>query len=124
MQPLNPFLAAFFKHGNPIVSQCSPVHHHILLVPTTDFLLSAREVETGQPTAELLAVEDVLASHVLRIPTPNSTTGQAAGGKDPQSGVSAIANLRDVRGKARQYTTLNGRTIVIKDANVFTSKGI
>ena len=114
MQPLNPFLAAFFKPGNPIHSQCTPVHHHILLVPTTDFLLTSRETESGQSSADLIASEEFLGSHVLRIPSPATA---AAGGKD------AVGNLREVRGKARQYSTLNGRSVVIKDAAIFSNKG-
>ena len=114
MQPLNPFLAAFFKPGNPIHSQCTPVHHHILLVPTTEFLLTSRETESGQTSADLIASEEFLGSHVLRIPSPATT---AAGGKD------AVGNLREVRGKARQYSTLNGRSVVIKDAAIFSNKG-
>ncbi|RYP46321.1 hypothetical protein DL768_007457 [Monosporascus sp. mg162] len=113
MQPLNPFLAAFFKPGNPIASQCSPVHHHILLVPTTEFLLTSRETESGQSSAELIVSEEFLGSHVLRVPSPAT----AAGGKD------AVGNLREVRGKARQYSTLNGRSVVIKDATVYSNKG-
>ena len=115
MQPLNPFLAAFFKPGNPIHSQCTPVHHHILLVPTTEFLLTSRETESGQTSADLIASEEFLGSHVLRIPSPATT---AAGGKD------AVGNLREVRGKARQYSTLNGRSVVIKDAIIFSNKGV
>ncbi|KAI1255252.1 hypothetical protein MGN70_003317 [Eutypa lata] len=113
MQPLNPFLAAFFKPGNPIISQCTPVHHHILLVPTTEFLLTSRETESGQSSADLIGSEEFLGSHVLRVPSPAT----AAGGKD------AVGNLREVRGKARQYSTLNGRSVVIKDAAVFSNKG-
>ncbi|KAL7627883.1 hypothetical protein AAE478_002078 [Parahypoxylon ruwenzoriense] len=113
MQPLNPFLAAFFKPGSPIVAQCTPVHHHILLVPTTEFLLTSRETESGLSLSDAVGSEDFLGSHVLRIPSPAT----AAGGKD------TVGNLREQRGKARQYSTLNGRSVVIKDAFVFTNKG-
>ncbi|KAI1073403.1 VPS9 domain-containing protein [Whalleya microplaca] len=113
MQPLNPFLAVFFKHGNPIVAQCAPVHHHILLVPTTEFLLTSRETESGLSLADAVGSEDFLGSHVLRIPGPAT----AAGGKD------TLGNLREQRGKARQYSTLNGRSVVIKDAYIFSNKG-
>jgi hypothetical protein len=115
MLPLNPYLAAFFRHGNPIVSQCSPVHHHILLVPTTEFLLTSRETESGLSPSELVASEDFLGSHVLKIPSSVVT----AGGKD-----SGVGNLRELRGKARQYNTLNGRSVVIKDAFVYSNKGV
>lgn len=112
MQPLNPFLAAFFKSS--LAAQCTPVHQHILLVPSTDVLLTFRETESGAALNEVLAGEDFLASHVLRIPSPSSV----GGAKD------AGPNLRDVRGKAKQFTTLNGRSIVIKDAFVYSNKGM
>ncbi|KAJ4257417.1 hypothetical protein NW762_008540 [Fusarium torreyae] len=111
MQPLNPFLAAFFKSSLP--SQCTPVHHHILLVPSTDVLLTFRETESGTAPAEVIASEDFLASHVLRVPSPNGV----AGGKD------GAQNLREVRGKAKQFTTLNGKSVVIKDAFIYSNKG-
>ncbi|KAI1346825.1 hypothetical protein F5Y01DRAFT_296999 [Xylaria sp. FL0043] len=113
MQPLNPFLAAFFKPGSSLATQCTPVHHYILLVPTTEFLLTSREVETGAPLTDVVATDDFLGSHVLRIPSPFS----AVGGKD------GVGNLREWRGKAKQYTTLNGRSVVIKDAFVYSNKG-
>ncbi|WYZ42732.1 hypothetical protein EsH8_VI_000431 [Colletotrichum jinshuiense] len=113
MQPLNPFLAAFFRSSLP--SQCTPVHHHILLVPSTDVLLTCRETESGSTFNEVVTSEEFLASHVLRIPASN--TAAAAGGKD------AAQNLRELRGKAKQYQTINGRTIVIKDNHVYSNKG-
>lgn len=113
MQPLNPFLAAFFKPGSPIVTQCTPVHHHILLVPTTEFFLTSREAESGLSLQDIVGSEDFLGSHVLRVPSPAT----AAGGKD------TVGNLREQRGKARQFSTLNGRSVVIKDAFVYSNKG-
>jgi hypothetical protein len=114
MQPLNPFLAAFFKPGSSIATQCTPVHHHILLVPTTESFLTSREIESGLPLSEVVASDEFLASHVLRIAGPVS----AAGGKD------GVGNLREWRGKAKQYNTVNGRSIVIKDAFVYNNKGM
>lgn len=114
MLPLNPLLAAFFRPGSPIVAQCSPIHHHILLVPTTEFLLTSRETESGQPSSELIASEEFLGSHVLKIPSSVAS----AGGKD-----AGLGNLRELKGKARQYNTLNGRSVVIKDAFVYSNKG-
>ncbi|KAI0142747.1 hypothetical protein GGR57DRAFT_377265 [Xylariaceae sp. FL1272] len=110
MHPLNPFLAAFFKPGSSVATQCTPIHHHILLVPTTESFLTSREIESGLPLSDVVATDEFLASHVLRIPAP-----PAAGGKD------GVGNLREWRGKAKQYNTLNGRTVVIKDTFVFTS---
>ncbi|CRK22399.1 hypothetical protein BN1723_002839 [Verticillium longisporum] len=112
MQPLNPFLAAFFRSSLP--TQCTPVHHHVLLVPSTDALLTSRETDSGSSSQEVVVSEDFLASHVLRIP---GTAISAAGGKE------AAQNLREMRGKAKQYTTINGRTVVIKDTHVYSNKG-
>ncbi|KAI1342507.1 VPS9 domain-containing protein [Xylariaceae sp. FL0016] len=113
MPLLNPFLAAFFKPGSPVATQCTPVHHHILLVPTTESLLTSREIESGLSLSDLVASDEFLGSHVLRIPN----TPTAAGGKD------VVGNLRELRGKAKQYSTLNGRSVVIKDTFVYTNKG-
>ncbi|EGX96080.1 VPS9 domain protein [Cordyceps militaris CM01] len=107
MQPLNPFLAAFFKSS--VAAQCTPVHHFILLVPQTDVLLTHRETESGASTSDFVASEEFLASHVLRIPPP--------GGKE------ASQNLREVRGKAKQFSTLNGRSVIVKDASIYSNKG-
>ncbi|TVY78479.1 UPF0507 protein, partial [Lachnellula suecica] len=111
MQPLNPFLSAFFKSALP--SQCTPVHHHILLVPTTEVLLTSRDRESGALYSDLAGSEEFLGSHVLRIPANHAAT---AGGKD-------APNMRENRGKAKQYTTINGRTVVVKDAYVYSNKG-
>ncbi|KAG9248749.1 hypothetical protein BJ878DRAFT_309911 [Calycina marina] len=111
MQPLNPFLGAFFKSALP--AQCTPVHLHILIVPTTEVLLTSRDSESGALYSDLAGSEEFLASHVLRVPA-------AAGGKD---GGKDVPNMRESRGKAKQYTTINGRTVVIKDAFVYSNKG-
>ncbi|POR32042.1 Uncharacterized protein TPAR_07744 [Tolypocladium paradoxum] len=112
MQPLNPFLAAFFRSS--VVAQCTPVHHHILLVPLTDVLLTYRETDSGASAHEVIASEEFLSSHVLRIPGPAASS---AGAKD------AGQNLREVRGKAKQFSTLNGRSVVVKDSFVYSNKG-
>ncbi|KAK4152447.1 hypothetical protein C8A00DRAFT_34863 [Chaetomidium leptoderma] len=109
MQPLNPFLSAFSK--SPILAQCLPPQQHILLVPTADVLLHARDTEMGAPLVASIGSDDFLASHVLRIPIPK------AGGKD------AAHNLREMRGKPKVYSTFNGRSLVIKDNCIYTNKG-
>ena len=111
MQPLNPFLAAFFKSSIP--GQCAPVHHHILLVPLTDVLLTSRETDTGSTVTELVTSEDFLASHVLRIPSSAAPSGAKDGAH----------NLREARGKAKQFNTLNGKSVIIKDSFVYSNKG-
>ncbi|KAF3769017.1 hypothetical protein M406DRAFT_337322 [Cryphonectria parasitica EP155] len=123
MQPLNPFLAAFFK--SPIPSQCSPVQYHVLLVPTTDVLLTSREAEAtpGSSIAETVSTDDFLASHVLRIPDPTRPVGGTNGNGPAGGGKDSMPNLREMRGKAKQYNTINGRNVVIKDNVVYTNKG-
>ncbi|KAK3672515.1 hypothetical protein LTR78_007565 [Recurvomyces mirabilis] len=112
MQPLNPFLRAFFRSALP--SQCSPINHHVILVPTTDVLLNAKDRETNTPYAELAATDEFLASHVLRVPG-----GAPPGGNGAREG----GNVRENKSKAKQYSTINGRTVVLKDAFVYSNKG-
>lgn len=134
MPPLNPFLAAFFK--SPLPSQCTPVQQHILLVPTTDVLLTSREAEAapgsgpGPTVAETVSTEEFLSSHVLRVPdlAKSAAGGGAASGGGGATGAAsgtkdATPNLREMRGKAKQYNTINGRNVVIKDNVVYTNKG-
>ncbi|OAA53059.1 VPS9 domain protein [Cordyceps fumosorosea ARSEF 2679] len=75
----------------------------------TDVLLTHRETESGTSPSDFVASEEFLASHVLRIPPP--------GAKDSGQ------NLREVRGKAKQFSTLNGRSVLVKDASVYSNKG-
>ncbi|KAK4547450.1 hypothetical protein LTR36_001106 [Oleoguttula mirabilis] len=112
MHPLNPFLRSFFRSALP--SQCSPVNHHVLLVPTTDVLLNSKDRETNTSYAELATTEEFLASHVLRVPggAPPAGNGAREGG-----------NVRENKSKAKQYATINGRTVVVKDAFVYSNKG-
>lgn len=110
MPPLNPFLRAFFRSAYP--SQCSPISHHVLLVPTTEVLLSSKDRDTNVSFAELAGSEEFLASHVLRV----------VGGGLPPPGKDA-PNVRETKNKAKQYSTINGRTVVVKDAFVYSNKG-
>ncbi|KAI4794888.1 hypothetical protein E4T45_12285, partial [Aureobasidium sp. EXF-8846] len=111
MHPLNPFLRAFFRSTLP--SQCLPVNHHILLVPTTESLFQGRDRETTAPYADLAVSEEFLSSHVIRIP----------GGVPPGSISKDGGNIRESKNKAKQYNTLNGRTVVVKDTYVYSNKG-
>ncbi|KAF1817492.1 hypothetical protein P152DRAFT_454079 [Eremomyces bilateralis CBS 781.70] len=114
MHPLNPFLRAFFKSAIP--AQCSPIQHHVLLVPSTEALLNSRDLDTHALYADLASSEEFLASHVLRVP----------GGAAPSRGngtKEAAASFRDTRGKAKQYSTVNGRTVIVKDSFVYSNKG-
>lgn len=112
MPPLNPFLRAFFRSALP--SQCSPPQHHVLLVPTTDVLLNAKDRESNTIYADLVNTEEFLASHVLRVPggMPPGTDGAKDGG-----------SMRDQKSKAKQYSTANGRTVIVKDTFVYGNKG-
>ncbi|KAK7511355.1 hypothetical protein IWZ03DRAFT_386308 [Phyllosticta citriasiana] len=110
MQPLNPFLRAFFRSSLP--GQCSPAQHHVLLVPTTEILLNARDRETNAHYTDLAGSEDFLASHVLRLP-----------GGVPPGPNGKEASFRESRGKAKQYQTANGRTVIIKDTFLYSNKG-
>jgi len=131
MHPLNPFLRAFFRSTVP--GQCIPVENHVgvvnlsdhpewliealcapqvLLVPTTECLIGSRERESNLLYSDLVASEEFLGSHVLRIPIH---TGSANSKEEN--------NVRDNRGKAKQVTTFNGRTVIIKDNSVYSNKG-
>jgi len=61
--------------------------------------------------ADLAGTEEFLASHVLRVP----------GGMPP--GSKEGGNVRETKSKAKQYSTINARTVVIKDAFVYSNKG-
>jgi hypothetical protein len=82
-------------------------------VPTTEVILNSRDRESGASYADLAGSEEFLGSHVLRIPASHAAS---AGGKD-------ALNMRESRGKAKQYTTANGRTVVVKDSFVYSNKG-
>ncbi|KAI9886728.1 MAG: hypothetical protein M1823_001437 [Watsoniomyces obsoletus] len=110
MHPLNPFLRAFFRSAYP--SQCVPVQNHILLLPSTELLLTAWDQDSGVPYTELVGSDEFLGSHVLRIP-PNAPVD---GGRDGNA-------TKEGRGKPKQYTTINGRTVVIKETFVYSNRG-
>jgi len=80
----------------------------ILLVPTTECLLTGKDRETGFTYTDLAMSDEFLASHVLRIsgtPTPGN------------------GSVRDHRGKAKQLNTMNGKTVVVKESFVYSNKG-
>ncbi|KAF2667919.1 hypothetical protein BT63DRAFT_426768 [Microthyrium microscopicum] len=112
MLPLNPYLRAFFR-SSTLPSQCSPVSQHVLLVPTTEYLFTHRDRDTQVAYSDLANSEDFLASHVLRVSGPSPSSG----------GKEGTPSLRETRGKAKQYTTLNGRTVILKDSFIYSNKG-
>jgi hypothetical protein len=50
---------------------------------------------------------------VLRVP----------GGVGPNNQVRDASSFRETRGKAKQFTTANGRTVIVKDAFIYSNKG-
>ncbi|PTU22487.1 hypothetical protein P175DRAFT_0453020 [Aspergillus ochraceoroseus IBT 24754] len=110
MHPLNPFLRAFFRSTVP--GQCVPIENHVLLVPVVDSLIGSRDRESSLFYSDLVVSEEFLGSHTLRIPISNG----AIGGKED-------SNVRDSRGKAKQVTTVNGRTVIIRENSVYSNKG-
>lgn len=86
--------------------------YQVLLVPTTESLIGSRDRESNLLYSDLVASEEFLGSHVLRIPIH---TGPA----NPKEENS----VRENRGKAKQVTTFNGRTVIIKDNSVYSNKG-
>lgn len=83
-------------------------------MPTTEVLLTSRDRDTNASYADLSGSEEFLASHVLRVP----------GGVGPNNHVKDGTSFRENRGKAKQYSTANGRTVIIKDAFVYSNKGL
>lgn len=59
--------------------------------------------------SDLAGADEFLGSHVLRVPSGGSA--------------SPMVGSRENRGKARQFTTFNGRTVVVKDSWVYSNKG-
>ncbi|KAL4942281.1 hypothetical protein BDV06DRAFT_165345 [Aspergillus oleicola] len=109
MHPLNPFLRAFFRSTVP--GQCVPIENHILLVPISESLIGSRDRESSLFYSDLVVSEEFLGSHTLRIPVSSGV-----GGKDDPS-------VRDGRGKAKQVTTANGRTVILRDNSIYSNKG-
>ena len=60
---------------------------------------------------ELAFTEEFLGSHVLKVPA-QPATGSGEGGTP-----------REQRSKAKQFSTINGRSVVIKESSVYSNKG-
>lgn len=82
----------------------------VLLVPTTEVLLTNRDRETNAPFTELVLGDDFLASHVIHIPHQGAKTKE-------------VGSIRDNRGKPKQFSTVNGKSLVIKESFVYSNKG-
>lgn len=72
-------------------------------------MTNTRDRESGALYSDLAGVDEFLGSHVLRVPSGGSA--------------SPMVGSRENRGKARQFTTFNGRTVVVKDSWVYSNKG-
>lgn len=84
----------------------------ILLVPTTEVLLTSRDRESNSRYIDLAGTEEFLSSHVLRLPASAA----------PEDGKTA-GRVREGRGKAKQFNTLNGRTVLVKETSVYSNRG-
>ena len=105
MPVLNPFLRALFQSS--VLGHALPSQNYVLLVPSTESLIYGLDKESGKRYADQAEDEDFLGSHILRVPPPT--------GKE--------SSIRDGRGKAKTYSTVNGRTVIVKDNIAFTNKG-
>ena len=106
MPVLNPFLRALFQSS--VLGHALPAQNYILLVPTADSQINGLDREIGKRYIDQSEDEDYLAAHILRVPPP-------VGKETP--------NVRDSRGKAKTYSTVNARTVIVKESAVFTNKG-
>lgn len=105
MPALNPFLRALFQSS--VLGHALPAQNYVVLVPTSESLLYGLDRDTGKRYADQIEDEDFLGSHVLRIPL----------------GAAREGNIRDGRGKAKTYPTVNARTVIVKESVVYTNKG-
>lgn len=106
MPVLNPFLRALFQSS--VLGHALSSQHYVLLVPTTESLLYGQDRDTGKRYVDQVEDEDFLGSHILRIPV---------------NAAAKEGNVRDNRGKARTYATVNGRSVILKESVVYTNKG-
>jgi small subunit ribosomal protein S11 len=106
MPVLNPFLRALFQSS--VLGHALPSQNYVLLVPTTESLLYGQDRETNKRYADQVEDEDFLGSHILRI-IPNTAAKEG--------------NVRDGRNKAKNYSTVNGRTVIVKENIVYSNKG-
>ena len=95
------------------VANVTDPYEQILLVPTTEVLITHKDRETGFLLTDLVYSDDFIGSHVLR------TAG--SGGVESTK---EVGSVRDNRGRAKQFTTANGRTVVVKESYVYSVKGV
>lgn len=112
---LNPLLDALFNPNEGAAASHTNTKHlssirrtlvnnwqtYSILVPRTSALKWNVDRDSGLPLTDLCATEEFLASHIIHTPTSQNRPGK----------------------RAKYFTTLNGRTVVIKDGYVYTQKG-
>lgn len=81
-------------------------------MPTTEVLVTNKDSESDALYTDIVNTEDFICSHVLKV--PSLPIGE--GGKEN-------GNIRESRNKAKPFTTLNGRTVVIKESFAYSNKG-
>ena len=106
MPVLNPFIRALFQSS--ILSQALSAQNYVLLVPTADSLINAQDKEHGKRYADLVDDEDFLGCHILRVAHEQNVKENS---------------IRESRGKAKTYSTVNNRTVIIKENMVYSNKG-
>ena len=106
MPVLNPFLRALFQSS--VLGHALPSQNYVVLVPTTESLLYGQDREANRRYVDQVEDEDFLGSHILRI---------------IPSAVAKEGNVRDSRTKAKNYSTVNGRTVILKENTVYSNKG-
>lgn len=104
---LNPLLNAVFNHPSPsskvkdIVNKISSSSGYTLLIPQTSQLEWNVDKDTALPFRDLCLHDDFIASHIIQVSLSSRNNHQ----------------------RARYYGTLNGRTVIIKDNEIYTHKG-
>jgi len=106
MPVLNPFIRALFQSS--VLNQALSAQSYVLLVPTTDSLINAQDGDTGKRYAELVEDEDFLGSHILRVAQDQNVKENS---------------VRESRGKAKTYPTVNNKSLIIKESMVYSNKG-
>lgn len=106
MPVLNPFIRALFQSS--VLSQALSAQNYVLLVPTTDSLINGQDKDSGKKYADLVDDEDFLGSHILRIIQDHNAKDHS---------------VRESRAKAKTYTTVNSRSVIIKENMVYSNKG-
>lgn len=99
--PPNQFLHTLFAKSNALLSHCGPSTAIVILAPVSSSL-SMIDADTGLVFDDNLT-DEFVQSHILRVAHVKGEVVE--------------------RAKARVYTTINGKTLVIKEDAVFPHRG-